>query len=210
MKGRLCCLALLSVLPLASPAWSQELIPPEVQTVIDRSKSTHSSYSVVVTAEVNRSGERVIETHAEYQQGSMHRVEVPQMRIIADCDGGRSFRYHVATGIMEDSLDQREAACGIDRSVDEAVSGRLLEPVSGSYGRADVIELVGRDFIRRYAVTHDGIIVATAYVSRRADVGFSLRTIDVTVSRERQNPAMFDPSTLSRAFAPSLSPQPNQ
>jgi hypothetical protein len=70
--------------------------------------------------------------------------------------------------------------------------------------------LTGTNFIRRYAVTSDGIIVATAYVPLRPDVHFSLRTLSVTVSRGRQNPEMFDPASLSRAFVsapPSNTPR---
>ena len=183
-----------------SPAFAQDL-PAGVQAVIDRSRSTRADYAVVLSAEVVRNGTRAIEIDAEFQQGPLHRVEVPAMRVLANCDTGEAYVYDVLAGHLVDRPDTAAGACGISLGVDQVISGRLLNPVNGTYGRADVIELTGTNFVRRYAVTEDGIIVAEAYVPRRADVTFSLRTLGVAVSRGRQDPAMFDRGSLSRAFA---------
>jgi hypothetical protein len=193
--------AILLGLAWSAPALAQSALPPEVQAVIDRSKTTRANYSVTMTAEVVRDGQRVIELEAEFQQGALHRVEVPARRVLSNCDTGESYTYEIASARMESNVDQSDSVCGIALAADPPISGRLLAPVTGDYGRADVIELVGGNFIRRYAVTADGIIVALAYVPRRPEVGFSLRSLSVTVSRGPQDPAMFDRRSLDRAFA---------
>jgi len=193
--------AILVGLAWSVPALAQSALPPEVQAVVDRSKASRSDYSVTMTAEVVRNGQRVIEVQAELQQGALHRVEVPARRVIANCDTGESYDYEIASGRVVNTNDQSDSVCGIAMAADPPISGRLLAPVTGDYGRADVIELVGSNFIRRYAVTPDGIIVAQAYVPRRPEVGFSLRTLTVTVSRGPQDPTMFDRRSLDRAFA---------
>jgi len=195
---------MLSGLLLGSSLGAQ--LPPNVQAVLDRSRSTRANYSVVVTAEVSWDENRWTETQAEYQQGPLHRVEVARTRILANCDTGRAYVYDVRAGHLVAPPPSGTGACGVDINADQVMSGRLLEPVTGSYGRADVIELTGVNFIRRYAVTGDGIIVATAYVPRRPDVHFSMRTVTVAVTRGRQNPEMFDPRSLDRAFASAPSP----
>ena len=186
-------------------AWSgaaaaQSALPSEVQAVVDRSKTTRVSYRVVTTSEISSNGNRWTETEAEFQQGSMHRVEVPATRVLANCDTGEAYVFAVLAGHLVNNPAIGAGACGIDMAVDHVISGRLLEPVSGDYGRADVIELTGTNLIRRYAVTEDGIIVATAYVSRRAENPYSMRTLTVTVTRGRQDPAMFEPGSLERYF----------
>jgi len=197
---------MLSGLLLGSSLGAQEL-PANVQAVLDRSRSTRTNYSVVVTAEVSWDENRWTETQAEFQQGPLHRVEVARTRVLANCDTGQTYVYDVRAGHLVDPPADT-GACGVAINADQVISGRLLEPVIGPYGRADVIELTGVNFIRRYAVTGDGIIVATAYLPRRPDVHFSMRTVTVTVTRGRQNPEMFDPASLSRAFA-SAPPPPN-
>ena len=132
----------------------------------------------------------------------------PARRVLSKLRYGRiAIVYEVASARMVSASDQSGRVCGIDLAADPPLSGRLLAPVMGDYGRADVIELVGNNFIRRYAVTPDGIIVASAYVPRRPDVSFSLRTLTANVSRGHQDLTMFDPRSLDRAFASAPPPR---
>ena len=184
----------------AATAFAQNPIPSDVQAVIDRSFATRVSYGVVMRVEVVLEGRRFEDISAEFHQGAMHRVENGLRRVLTDCESGESALFEVSAGQVVSREDQ-SGACGVAVNADRVQSARMLAPVNGSYGRADVIELTGADYLRRYAVTEDGIIVDNEWVPRRADIGFAIRTLRVEVTRGPQDPAMFVESSLNRGFA---------
>jgi len=184
----------------SSAAVAQNSIPSDVQAVIDRSFATHASYGVVMRVEVVLDGRRFEDISAEFHQGAMHRVENGLRRVLINCGSGETATFEVSAGRVVSREDQ-SGACGVAVNADRVQSARMLAPVSGEYGRADVIELTGANYVRRYAVTGDGIIVDNEWVPRRADVGFSIRTLRVEVTRGPQDPSMFVESSLDRGFA---------
>jgi hypothetical protein len=202
----------LFALSVASCAGAQPPLPKEVQAVIDRSHNARGSYAVVLTTEVTTTDAHWTEKDAEFQQGARHRIEVPALRTLNDCDTRKSTAYDVLHHRYLDENGSVKGVCGIDVDADRALSGRMLEPVTGSYGRADRIELTGEKFVRRYAVTADGVIVANDYIPRNARVGFSLKTVGTVLKRGPQDPAMFTRESLQRAFASDGLPtmHPNQ
>jgi hypothetical protein len=193
----------LALLSVATAACAQSPLPKDVQAVIDRSHKARGDYAVFLTTEVATPARRWTEVEAEFQQGSRHRVEVGSARTLENCDTGESIAYDVAHQHYLDPQGPVKGVCGIDVDVDPIVSGRLLEPVTGPYGRADRIELTGEKFVRLYAVTADGIIVSNNYVPRSPAIGFALTTIRSEVRRGPQDPAMFTRESLARAFAPA-------
>ena len=195
---------LLAFLALAfgSSASAQPPVPKDVQAVIDRSHDMRADYAVFLTTEIATPARRWTEVQAEFQRGASHRIEVSMARTLNNCDSGDSIVYDVAHSRYPDDGSIR-GVCGIDVSADPILSARMLEPISGPYGRADRIELTGEKFVRRYAVTPDGIIVGSDYIPRRPEIGFSMRTLKVEVRRGAQDPAMFTRASLARAFAPA-------
>lgn len=183
-------------------------MPKEVQAVIDRSHASRADYTVSLTVETVREGVPGTEIDTEFQQGAMHRVEVPARRVLTNCETGEGSVYDVQGGRYLEDTRNVEAACGIDMNADRVVSARMLAPVIGPYGRADCIELTGKHFVRRYAVTPDGIIVGNDYIPRTPDVGFSLRTLNAVVRRGPQDPTMFTRESLTRGFAPDAGRRP--
>jgi hypothetical protein len=195
-------LLVILALGLTAAASPPPPVPKDVQAVIDRSHRARGDYAVFLTTEVATPARRWTEVDAEFQHGAMHRIEVPTVRTIVNCDTGAETVYDVH------KADYREdgsvgSTCGIAVDADPIVSARMLEPVSGVYGRADRIELIGEKFVRRYTVTTDGIIVGNDYAPRRVDIGFALRTVSVVVRRAAQPPAMFARESLARPFAPA-------
>lgn len=186
---------------IAGPAPAQGPVPQEVRAVIDRSRNPRTDYSAFTVQRVTRANESFVEATAEYQQGQRHRVETQLVRVLIDCQTGDAFLYRVEEGRTERQTGGA-SICGI-ADAEPILSARMLPPVTGSYGRADVVELIGPDFIRRYAVTEDGILVAQDYVPRRSDVGVEVRTLHVVVRRESPDPAMFEEANLARAYAPA-------
>jgi hypothetical protein len=193
----------LALLSFAAGACARAPLPKDVQAVIDRSHASRASYAVAITAEVVTSGRRHIDRDWEFHQGAMHRVEVPIRRVVANCDTDEGSVYDAVGGRYVDGSNIVPGACGIAVGADTVVSARMLAPITGAYGRADVVELTGEKFVRRYGVTADGIIVLNDYTPRTADVGFSDKTLNVVVRRGPQDPAMFTRESLTRAFAPA-------
>lgn len=193
----------LAVLSGAAAACAQPPLPRDVQALIDRSHASRANYSVGITAEVISSGGRHVETDWEFNQGAMHRVEVPLRRAVANCETGEGTVNDLVRGRYIDGGDDVKHACGIAADADPIISARMLKPITGPYGRADVIQLTGRKFVRRYAVTTDGIIVLNDFIPRSADVGFSLKTLRTVVLRGPQDPTIFTRESLSRSFAPA-------
>jgi hypothetical protein len=191
----------LLTLALATSACAQAPLPKEVQAVIDRSHNSRADYAVILKVDVVHSGVRSTEVNAEFQQGAMHRVEVPRRRVLANCDTGEGAVYDVTNARFVDEPGNVKGACGIDVGADRIVSARMLPPLSGPFGRADRIEMTGANFVRHYAVTPDGIIVSDDYLPQDGDVDFSLQTVSSVVKRGPQPPAMFARDSLTRDFA---------
>lgn len=193
--------ALIAVLLGSVAAEQPTNVPADVQAVIDRSHRSRADYSVFLTVEITMGGRTHTEVQAEFQAGRRHRVEVAVANVVADCETGDQVTYNIPLGTIEAGRDT--GACGISMASDVIVSARLLPPITGSYGRADVIELTGKKFARRYAVTPDGIIVSNSYQPILADVDFTIRTLSTQVVRGAPDPAMFKQESISRRFAPT-------
>ncbi len=203
--------AALAALLLAGPACAQEPaapaaqqpVSPEVQAVIARTYNPPADYSVVQAVRVTEAGETTVRTSAEYERGDMHRVETANARVIANCGTGDTVNYILAEDRVERSPGNDGGACGVGNP-EAVLSSRMLPQVTGPWGRAHVIELTGRDYVRRYVVTEDGILVSGDWTPRRPDVGFAIKTLRVVVTRGAPDPAMFEETSLRRAFAQPL------
>jgi hypothetical protein len=203
--------ALAAALFLVSPACGQgsaappEPTPlsPEVRAVIERTYDPSVDYSVVQTVQLTVGATTSTVTSAEFERGSMHRVETVTARAIANCRTQDLITYLPALDRMERTPGNDHGACGIGNP-EPVLSSRMLPPVTGPWGRADVIELTGRKFVRRYVVTTDGLIVAGDWTPRRPDVGFAIRTLRVAVTRGAPDPAMFEEDSLRRTYAQPL------
>lgn len=195
--------ALAATLILAGPAIAQDAVSPEVRAVIARSRNPTVDYIVVHSERVTLQGRTFEQVSAEYQRGAMHRVETKPARAIANCATGDMVRYLPALDRIERFSGGDRGACGIG-DAEPVLSSRMLLPVTGPWGRADVIELTGHDFVRRYVVTDDGILVSGDWTPRRPDVSFATRTLQVVVTRAVPDPAMFEEASLRRTFTPPL------
>jgi hypothetical protein len=194
--------ALIAAAFIAGPACAQDSISPEVRAVIARTRNPDVDYSVVHTERVTFEGRTFEQTSAEYERGPMHRVETLPARGIANCETGTTIILRADNQRIQQAHDDW-GACGIADS-EPVLSSRMLPAVTGPWGRADVIELTGRDFVRRYVVTEDGIIVSGNYTPLRPDVRYAVETLRVMVTRGTPDPAMFEEASLRRTFAEPL------
>jgi hypothetical protein len=193
--------ALLAVTLAACSAGAQEPVPPEVRAVIERSRNPTGDYTSFLVHRVESGDERFIATSAEYHRGTQHRVETRPTRTLIDCATGAAIVYDVRAGTTG-RMEGTQGMCGI-ADAEPVLSSRLLPPETGRFGRTDIVELTGPDFVRRYAVTQDGILASANYTPRRADVSTRVETIHVEIRRGSPDPAMFEEASLARAYAPA-------
>ncbi len=191
-----------SALALAAcSAQAQDPITPEVRAVIERSRNPTTDYSSFHVDRVVSGGERFTATTAEYHRGTRHRIETPQTRSLIDCATGLAIVYDVRAGTTR-RMEGGQAMCGI-ADAEPVQSSRLLPAETGRFGRTDIVELTGPDFVRRYAVTQDGILASTNYTPRRPDHPYRVETLHAEIRRGSPDPAMFEEAGLARAFAPA-------
>jgi hypothetical protein len=192
--------ALTATLILAAPATAQDAMPPEVRAVIERSRHPTTDYTNVQVIRVVDGSERFTTTSAEYHGGGRHRTESNRMRMLVDCETDTATVYNVAsaqTGLFQFN----RGMCGITDG-ETVLSSRLLPAETGPWGRTDVIELTGPDFVRRYAVTEDGIVASANYLPRRPDFPHRVETLYTQIRRGSPDAEMFEEASLARAYAP--------
>ena len=193
--------ALAAALVLAAPAAAQEAMPPEVRAVIERSRHPATDYTNLQVVRVVDGDRRFTGIVAEFHRGGQHRTESNLMRKLIDCETDTAAVHNVASG-QTGLFQLNRGMCGI--SDDEAViSGRLLPAETGPWGRVDIVELTGPNFVRRYAVTQDGILASASYLPRRPDFPHRVETVHTEIRRGSPDAEMFVEASLARAFAPA-------
>lgn len=203
--------ALLAAALGACSAGAQEAIPPEVRAVIERSRHPTADYASFHVDRIVSGDERFTATNAEFHRGTQHRIETRPTRVLVNCETGAAVVYDVRTGQTERS-QTAVGLCGI-ADAEPVLSSRLLPAETGRLGRTDIVELTGPDFVRRYAVTADGILVSANYTPRRPDFPYRVETVHAEIRRGPPDPAMFEEASLARAYAPApeaLMPAPDR
>lgn len=180
---------------------AQEPVPPEVRAVIDRSRNPTTDYTSFHVDRVVGDNESSTSTTAEYHRGRLHRIESPALRMLMNCETGATVTYEVRAERFG-RPSRLSGLCGIP-DVEPVISSRVLPAETGRFGRVDVVELTGRDFVRRYAVTQDGILTSSNFTQRRAAVRPRVEIVRARIRRGPPDPAMFNEASLTRAFAPA-------
>jgi hypothetical protein len=175
-------------------------VPSEVRAVIERSRNPTTDYTAFHVDRVVGDNESSSSTSAEYHRGRLHRIETPGLRMLVNCETGATITYEIRAGRFG-RPSRLSGLCGIP-DVEPVISSRPLPAETGGFGRVDVVELTGPDFIRRYAVTRDGILTSSTFTQRRADVRPRVEIVRARIRRGSPDPAMFEEASLARAFAP--------
>jgi hypothetical protein len=100
------------------------------------------------------------EWSAEFHSGDLHRVEIPKIRIVADCAAMNGTQLNVETGERFTDSSVAKTACGINANP-EIVSARKLGKETTAFGKAVAIEIVDARERREYYVSEDGILLRT-------------------------------------------------
>jgi len=170
--------------------------------VLQRTKTNRGTYAIYNWNRVTPPGGAASESWAaEFNAGPLHRVEVPNIRVAADCDAHTATMRDTASGTVTTDPATADVACGI--STAKPISRmEWLGETDTRYGKADRIRVTDADTIRTYTVDKDGVILAASFSSNTFTHPVTFETQAYALSREPLDKAMFDPGSLDKVFAP--------
>lgn len=201
MASRHLFLVLLAISAAASAA-SYSPVEQKAGEVIQRTKTTRATYAVYNWNRIEIPGHPSTEEwSAEFHSGSLHRVETPRDRVVADCQSGTGSALSLMTGQIKSGPEVALYACGIN-TAKPIVSARWVGKISTHFGSADRIEIVDRDNIRTYDVSDQGVILDTEYRANNALRPVVLEDYAVAVQPMLPDTNMFDEASLGKSFVP--------
>lgn len=175
-------------------------VDAQTQAVIDRTKAARQTYALYEWGRHNRPGEPPVEQwSAEFNQGAVHRVETPEVRVVANCETGAGVVLLVPLGRRDAEPDVGKVACGISTRAD-LLDGKWLGEVDTAFGKADRIQLTDAELIRTYDVTKAGVIVRTEFHARGPGEPEVVASHAVAVLPELPPGALFDDASLDQSF----------
>jgi hypothetical protein len=151
-------------MPIAILAGSAESagtssIDPEAVQVMNLTRQTKSTYSAFNWNVITPPGGKAFEEWAaEFHSGSLHRVETPRDRIVADCSAMTATYLNLASGEMENGAEFAKRACGIADHLG-ITNARMLPSATGRYGPVRRVIVEDSQTVRTYSVDAKGIIV---------------------------------------------------
>ena len=170
--------------------------------VLTRTKETRTPYSLFLWTRVTPPGEAPREEwSAEFHSGHLHRVETPNVRLVADCRAGTGTAIQLDTGETTEGPEVARVGCGINtnRSFDRAEHDGVIQT---AFGPADRVRLIDEEMIREYDVSKDGVLVRTKFRANSEGQPQILLAETAALLREEPDPAMFDLESLERSFVP--------
>jgi len=178
---------------------AEDKLPSAIKGVVELTKTTKADYAVYAWNRIEGAGGPVEEWSAEFHSGSLHRIETPRDRWIADCAAGTGTGLSLATGEKMVGPKVALAACGVNTNK-AFVSSEWQGVVKTPFGQAQRIRLVDASNVRTYDVTRDGAIVRATY--DLVDGSPLSLTYAVAVEHGRPDPAMFYAASLARSYVP--------
>lgn len=180
--------------PLAEEA-NQRALP-----VLERTKTTHAIYSLFSWLWLeDAEGQGRNDWGAEFHSGARHRVETPEVRIVADCDAQTGTALDISTGERFTGRRFAQVACGIDttRPMREVT---WLGSGPSRFGTVERLRILSDSEERFYAVDQDGILLGAEIYT----VGGRgcLQSEPLAVERSLPEGDLFSVESLSRSFVP--------
>ena len=195
----------LAVLALSSATCAQEGAPspgaidPRAQAAIDRSRTTEATYSLYAWNWARYpDGTPHRGWSAEFNRGRMHRVETPEIRVVADCAAGTGTMLNVRSGEQTSGSRVANAACGVHANA-VVLTAEWLGRRNGRFGSVDMIKLIDEGEERSYAIDEQGVLMATEIFPRGADPGYCVQNEAFAVERTVPAGDIFSPESLNRS-----------
>jgi cysteine synthase len=178
---------------------AKSAIDPEVATLISQTRETRSIYAVYMWQKITPKGEETIESwSAEFHSGNLHRVEIPEVRIVADCEAMTGTQYIVETGERLSGIEIAKAACGIQAN-SKIVSARKLGTRKTSFGKATIIEIIDPSERRTYDISDEGILLGQTISDKGKGGHLWVSNKAMEVLRELPDDDIFSEKSLERS-----------
>ena len=197
--------AALSLLALSSAACAQENSPspgaidPRAHAAVARSRTTGATYSLYAWNWARYpDGTPHQGWSAEFHQGRSHRVETPDIRVVADCAAGTGTMLNVRSGERTSGARVANAACGVNANA-AVLAAEWLGRRNGRFGSVDMIKLIDEGEERSYAIDEQGVLMATEIFPRGADPGYCVQNEASAVERTVPAGDLFSPESLNRS-----------
>jgi hypothetical protein len=195
-------LLLVSTLAGAACAKAAEPGPdPRAKAAFDRTKRTQETYALYSWNWVKGSG---LETgphwSAEFHRGTLHRVETPHVRLVADCAAGTGIMLQVDSGKTESNSAIAGAACGINSNF-PVRNLEWLGRKATRFGPVDMLRVIDPADERIYAVNGAGVLVASEIFPRSKAEGSCLQQEPLAVESTLPAEDMFSAQSLRKSFA---------
>jgi hypothetical protein len=182
--------------------------PPDPQdaqkamAILNRTKTTGATYALYSWNKITPVDKPSFEEwSAEFNDGSLHRVETPRDRVIANCVERTGSYYSPTTGKTFSGPAVAGSACGINTDK-QMLSIRYIGRVIDPSGAADRVEVVDTDNIRTYDVTSDGILIRTVYALNSATRPIVLDVETAAIVRTLPQQDIFEAASLSLSVVP--------
>ena len=186
----------------AAPPSADQSGKGKAEAIISRSKLTRETYSVYSWNRIQPPGQKAVEEwSAEFNSGSLHRVETPRDRLIADCAAHTGTYLSLVTGNVITGPQVAGVACGINTNR-QFLSVEALGRVKTRFADADRVRVADTENVRTYDISDDGIILRTIFETNDAKRSTVLDVEAVAVTHSIPGPNMFDEASLASSFVP--------
>ena len=135
---------------------------------------------------------------AEFHRGTLHRVETPAVRIVADCAKMTAILLSLPDGKKSTDPNIAKAACGI-ATVEPLESTEWLGRHETDLGQVDRIRVTVSDTVRTYDVLDNGALVAATYADEDGTVHLENRTLALLDTAPED---IFSEASLERSAVP--------
>lgn len=200
MGARWTASALAAVACVSSACAQENDIDPAAMSVVERTRTTDGTYSVFSWNVITHPGPEAAaeEWSAEFHSGSLHRVETPRDRLVADCERMTGTHLHVSTGEVVERPEIARAACGVQAN-SRILSAEFVGQEDSPFGLIDRIELNDPQNVRTYAVAANGAIVGSTIELKDGTVLLASKAVEM-LEAAPQN--IFTVESLSRSAVP--------
>ena len=145
---------------------SEPSVSEEARKLIDLTRETRATYSLVVMNRVKRPDGSVTEEYsAEFHDGVRHRVETPRDRMIADCAAMTGTYVQMGSAKMITGAAVARAACGVQANT-TIRSARVAGKRETRFGPATHLIVIDADHVRTYDVAENGALLGATISGR--------------------------------------------
>jgi hypothetical protein len=137
---------------------------------------------------------------AEFHRGPLHRVETPNVRLVANCAAGTGTLLQVDRNETESGARVAHAACGINSNL-PLRSLEWLGRKSSRFGPVETIRILDSTDERLYAVDETGVLVASEIFPRDPAAKYCVQQEPAAIERRLPAADIFSPGSLGRSFA---------